>query len=191
MLPKEMAEALSSIVKELDEHKIEYMIIGSVAACLHGAIMTKPPSDVDILVTDYRKARVLFNSTNLAKVAINRNGVDFEIINNSDGDFGIPQKWAMELHLDSSNISVWVSNLYETIRSLILRPGVREKEKEAINSLMKSKGDSLGCEKCEQIALLFESKFCRGSSASSKKVEDEEEIVAQSPVASSSSSKKI
>ncbi|MFC6689794.1 hypothetical protein ACFQD2_00330 [Pseudomonas lini] len=143
MLPKEMAEALSFIVKELNRNKIEYMVIGSVAACLHGAIMNNPPSDVDILVTNYGKAMALFKSSNLAKIAIKYNGVDFEIINNSDGDFGISQKWAMELHLDSPNISVWVPNLYETLTSLILRPGIREKEQEAVMSLMKLKGIAL------------------------------------------------
>jgi hypothetical protein len=149
---RQLGNAVQDLSLALDG--LVWAVQGSYAAVLHGAPIEA--GDIDVLVKDVPTAlNALFiggfhleGGTLLVYKLKHRNDTDIDLVSTGGGDFGIDPANRVSMG------GVYVMNLCEVLKSLLMRPKRRDKDVIAFIWLVLHKGDTLDEQQRESIALL-------------------------------------
>lgn len=155
---KRMAEydlVLKCIDQIFKKNKIKYKLQGSMAQAMHGGAVLTLPGDLDILVTSPNFAYKPLIESGLfllvqegllvSKVKHKETNVQVDLAQLED--FGMQVAETEEIN------GISVINLYETLKSLLLRPEKRPKDNISFLSLAVQRGSELTEKQQEDIAI--------------------------------------
>ncbi|HEV2863606.1 MAG TPA: hypothetical protein VGX48_21515 [Pyrinomonadaceae bacterium] len=133
---------------------IQYVIQGSMAQAMHGAGLKAVPGDIDVLVPNPKGAGTALTQSGLftlqsngmlvTKVRHTATQVMVDLVQNED--FGMSQASVAVVN------GKRVLSVFETLRSLLLRPEKRQKDHISFISLLVQKGDELSQQEKATIA---------------------------------------
>lgn len=146
-----------SIANVLNTAHIKYKLQGSMAQAMHGAAVIQIPGDIDILVSSPQQASAkliesgLFSKTGgsmlVMKLVHQQTNIPIDLA--ETGDFGMEKAETVDLD------GVDVLNVFETLRSLFLRPERRQKDEFAIMTLVVQKNSELTDEQKTELGKLI------------------------------------
>ncbi|WP_435264000.1 hypothetical protein [Tenacibaculum sp. nBUS_03] len=146
--------ALQAMDNAFRQKKIDYKLQGSMAQAMHGSIVSQLPEDFDILVTSPKNSHdELVNSGEFSSIL---KGIVVAKVEHKETkvliDLQQIEDFGMQGAKNELINGISVLNLYEVLKSLLLRPSKRPKDEIAFNSLTVQRENDLTTEEKEDLA---------------------------------------
>lgn len=141
---RQMNMALRDLDEIMCSAKVKYVLQGSSAALLHGAVAPEIPDDLDVCVDNlFQAAQALTAPTFLPRPGGTHAVHKFSHSNGTKIDVVLGPEFGVNIGARTSVQGVWVLTLLETLIGILIRPEQRAKEYHAFNSLILLKGNLL------------------------------------------------